>query len=109
MVMDWPGLFGVLGPLSICVTFVVLALLSQRLGRVTRARQDYIGLYVAALLVGIGTLARVVNLGRGAAATADMSHELLFVFFYTILPALGVTLGVIVAWRYWSWLFAERS
>ena len=107
--LDWPGLVGALGPLSICVMFVVLGLLSQRLGRVTRVKPYYVGLYVAALLWGISTLARVVNLGRGASAAAGLGQEALFVLLYIVFPALGVTIGLIAAWRYWSWLFAERD
>lgn len=107
--LDWSGLVGAFGPLSICIMFVVLGLLSQRLGRVTRVKPYYIGLYIAALLFGISTLARVVNLGRGADAAVNLGRESLLLFFYTVVPALGVTIGLIVAWRYWSWLFAERD
>ena len=107
--LDWSGLVGALGPLSIGIMFVVLALLSQRLGRVTRVRPYYIGLYLAAFLLGVSTLARVVNLGRGADAALSLGQEALLVFLYTVAPALGVTIGLIVAWRYWSWLFAERD
>lgn len=107
--LDWPGLFGALGPLALGVMFVVLALLSQRLGRVTRVRPYYVGSYVAALLLGISTLARVVNLGRGAATATELREEPLLVLLYTIIPALAVTIGLIAAWRYWSWLFAERD
>ena len=107
--LDWSGLVGALGPLSMSVMFVVLALLSQRLGRVTRVRPYYLGLYLAALLLAVSTLARVVNLGRGADAAHDLGQDTLLVFLYTVAPALGVTIGLIVAWRYWSWLFAERD
>lgn len=109
MTVDWSGMFGALGPLAICVMFVVLALLSRRLGRVTRVRPMYIGLYIAALLVGISFAARVINLGSGPEHAATLSQDPDLVLIYTGLLALGVTLGLFAAWRYWSWLFAERD
>lgn len=109
MQMDWAGLFGLLGPVSICTAFVLLGLLSQRLGRVTRVPPYYIGFFIAALLVGLSGLARVVNLGLGAEATARLHVDGLLVMAYTGLMALGVTIAAFVAWRYWSWLLSERS
>jgi hypothetical protein len=109
MTIDWPGLFAVLGPLSICVMFIVLALLSRRLGKVTRVRPFYIGLYLGALLVGVSLVARVINLGLGPARAAELNQRSELVLIYTGLLALGVTIGVFSAWRYWSWLFAERD
>ena len=86
-----------LGPVSICVMFVVLGLLSNRLGRVTRTRPYYVGFYVAALLVGASTLWRLVTpAGQAEASVGEVT-----------LMALGVTLGAFVAWRYWSWSFLE--
>ena len=109
MQLDWPGLLGLLGPISIGTMFVVMGLLSRRLGRVTRARPYYIGFFIAALLVGLSALARLVNLGLGAQATARLHVHDLLVLIYTGLMALGVTIAAFVAWRYWSWLLSERS
>jgi hypothetical protein len=93
MPSDWPALFAVLGPIAISVTFVVMGLLSRRLGRVTRTRPYYAGFFLAALLVGLGLLARILDQAP----------------VYTGLLALGVTTAAFVAWRYWSWLLSERS
>src|ERR1044071_8244132 len=102
MALDWTRLLSLIGPLSIFVVMIVMAVLSKRLGSVTHAAPYYIGFYIAALLVGISIVFRVVN---GDGGTTDF----VAVLIYTALPALSVTLGVIIAWRYWSWLFAERS
>jgi hypothetical protein len=51
----------------------------------------------------------MVNLGQGPAAAVALRLEISFVILYTVLPALSVTLGVAVIWRYWSWLLAERG
>lgn len=102
------ALVGLLGPLGIVVMLVVLALLSRRMGRVTRVAPYYAGFLVSAALVAAGLVGRALDLARSAApdpALADTGALLV----YTGLPALGVTVGVITAWRYWSWLLAERS
>jgi hypothetical protein len=107
--MDWSGLFGLLGLASTGVALLVMGLLSKRLGSVTRAPRYYLGFYVAALIVEVSVLARLVNVGRGAAAIAELSRDFGWVFLYNGLPALAVTLGLYVGWRYWSWLLAERN
>jgi hypothetical protein len=107
--MDWGGLVGSFGPLAMCVLFVVLGLLSRRLGRVTRMPRYYLSFYLAAVLVGISALARLVNLGLGGLATAELHQRGMWVVIYSGLPALGITIALMAAWRYWSWLLAERS
>jgi hypothetical protein len=106
--MNWSAWLELLGPVSITVALIVIGLLSKRLGNATRAAPHYVGFFVAALLVGISVIARIVNLGLNLADTEAL-QEPGWVFLYNGLPALGVTLGVIVAWRYWSWLLAERD
>jgi hypothetical protein len=109
MRLDWAGLLGVFGPISISIMFVVLGLLSRRLGHVTRTRPYYIGFFVAALLAGISALIRLVNLGLGPEAAAALGRYDELVLLYTGLMALAVTIAALVAWRYWSWLLAERD
>lgn len=103
MIFDWIGLVGVIGPLSIFVVLIVMALLSKRLGSVTRTRPYYLGFYLAAVLVGLSVLARLTD------ETPPSESGVTSVLVYVGLPALGLTIGVVAAWRYWSWLFAERS
>lgn len=103
------GWLEVLAPLSITVTLIVIGLLSRRLGRATRAAPHYLGFFVAALLVGGSTVARVVNLVFGLAGPDTLREDIRWVLLYHGLPAVGVTLGVVFAWRYWSWLLAERD
>lgn len=90
------------------VMLVVLALISRRLGRVTRAAPHYIAFLVAAVFVAAGLTARALDAAYGAdpVAVHGNSGALLL---YAVLPALGLTLAVVAAWRYWSWLLAERG
>jgi len=107
--MDWAGLLGLIGPISIGLALLVLGLLSKRLGSVTRAPRYYLGFYLAVLLMGISILARLLNVGRGAAAVAELNRNPGWVMLYNGLPAIAVTIGLFVGWRYWSWLLAERN
>lgn len=107
--MDPAGLLAVLGPFSVGLSLVLLARLSKRLGHVTHARAYYIGLYFAAGLVWIGAGARLYNGLVGQVSAADLQHNALWIILYNGLPALGVTLGIVIVWYYWSWLLAERD
>lgn len=109
MRLDWVGLTGMFGPVALCVMFIVLGLLSRRLGRVTRTRPYYVGLFVAAALVGASAVIRMANLGLGVEAAASLHEDDSLVLIYTGFTALGVTIAAFVTWRYWSWLLAERS
>ncbi len=109
MSVDWAGLLGLLGPISFGIALVVIGLLSRRLGSVMRTPRYYLGFFLAAALIAISVLARLLNLGHGAAAAAQLNRDPLWVFLYMGLPAIAMMLGVVVAWRYWSWLLAERN
>jgi hypothetical protein len=81
---------------------VVLGLLSRKLGRVTHARPYYLGFFAAAFLVAVAVIARLFDLG-------GLESVVLAWLVYDGFPAAGVTLGVLFAWHYWSWLLAERD
>jgi hypothetical protein len=78
------------------------------LGQVTRAPRYYLGFYIAAALIGVSALTRFINIARGL-ESAGLRDDPFWVLMYVGCPAIGVTLGVIIAWRYWSWLLAERG
>jgi hypothetical protein len=101
--------FALCGPLSIGLALIILGLLSKRLGSATRAPPFFVGFYVAAGLVFLSAAAQAANLVFGLASQDELTQSLLWVFLYNGLPALGVTVAVYFAWRYWSWLLAEHS
>ncbi len=100
------GLIALMGLLSVAVALVVLGLLSKRLGKVTRAPGYYRVFFVAAglLLVSLGV--RLVDIVNAHVPHADDPTA---VILYLGLPAFALTISLIIAWRYWSWLLAERS
>lgn len=107
--MNWAGLFGLLGMTSICMLLLVMALLSRRLGTVTKAAPYYRGFYLAAIFVAIGVGARIIHLQSEVAQIEELHQNIKWVLLYNGAPTLGVTIGLVVAWRYWSWLLAERN
>ena len=98
-------LLGWIGYLAVGVALFWLALISRKFGRVTHAAPYYIGLLVAAALVSLSAVVRMVTL------FIPVLNELsiLAALVYHGLPAMGVTIGLVFAWRYWSWLLAERD
>jgi len=109
MSVDWGGLFALAGPISITIALMVMALLSRRLGSVMRTPRYYIGFYIAAALMGISVLGRFLNIGYGDDMADTLGQNPLSVVLYVALPSIAITLGLAVAWRYWSWLLAERG
>ncbi|MGJ3237676.1 MAG: hypothetical protein ACFE0Q_03120 [Anaerolineae bacterium] len=100
---------GLIGFLAIAVALIVLARLSQRLGRVTQARPYYLLNYLAALFIGGGSLTRFYFITRGQSNLTATDDNLVYILFIDGLPAIGVTVGLMVTWYYWSWLLAERD
>jgi hypothetical protein len=106
---DWAGAFGALGMASITITLLIMGTLSQRLGRVTKAPLYYIGFYIAAILVGLGVVSRIINLNDDISASSELHRRVLWVLLYNGGPVVGITIGLFFAWRYWSWLLTERT
>jgi hypothetical protein len=101
----WTDWMGILGPLSVSILLFILGRLSRKLGSVTQAKPYHMGFHVSALLVAISALIRVARL----TGWFPLSEAETWGLLYNGLFALGVTLGVVFAWRYWSWLLAERN
>lgn len=107
---DVAGLFGLIGWSGVALMLLVMAALSRRLGRVTQAAPYHRGFYVAALLVLAGVVLRVIHRINRVAAVRDLDQNgTIWVLLTNGLPALGLTIGLVIAWRYWSWLLAERD
>lgn len=109
MIVSLAHIAGLLGYLAIGFTLIVLARLSKKLGEVTHARPFYRGNYLAAVLVWAGVLARFYFITGDQSNFTASDDNLLYILLIDGLPALGVTLGLMVTWYYWSWLLAERD
>ncbi len=107
--MTFIHIFGLLGLFSMGVALVVLGRLSERLGSVTHARKSHRWQYFAACLIWAGMLTRLYFITQGQEALLAPNQNVLYTLVSDGLPAVGVTIGLIVTWHYWSWLLAERD
>lgn len=99
------SLLGLIGPASMIVALIVIALLSQRLGEVTKRAPLYRWFFLSAALVSVSVIWRIFGLIIPDMPMRDVDAEL----FYDLPLALGLVIAVVVAWRYWSWLLSERG
>src|SRR5579863_3431575 len=91
------AVLGLAGPLSLIVASLVIALLSQRLGSITKQVRAYRWFFVA---VGVMTLAIITQLWA-----PDPVNNVI----YPLLMAFGLTIAVAAAWYYWGWLLSENK
>lgn len=102
---------GVLGLIAVIYLVYIFAILSQRLGAVTKMPPYFRGFYVAMAFLGISTLARVMrsNLALSPQSSIGLLNAPLFNLVVYHAPfVIAIVISVGVAWRYWSWLFKER-
>lgn len=106
------AILGSLGLFAIVYALLVLAQFGRKLGAVTKMKPFYKGYYVAACCVG---LALVVRLVRATVfwAPRDTIPSLLnsppfYLLLYHLPLAIGLSLGLVITWHYWSWLLKER-
>ena len=105
---DVTAIFGLIGMASIALATAVLGSISKRMGQVTHTPPYYIGLYISSALFLVSVVVRLVNWLQNVQPAA-LNSDPGSIVLYIGLPALAITLAVIVAWRYWSWLLAERG
>lgn len=99
----------IIAQVSIMLAILVLTRLSFRLGGATKGKQRHVGFYIAAAIMFISIVARVLNWLFEITEINEIQDSLLWVLLYNGLPALSITLALVFAWHYWSWLLAERD
>lgn len=111
---DYPGLAEVLlsplGPMSLIGLLFMLDVyynLSRRLGEVNRMPPYYRRFLIGSGFVGVAILAQIIRTAASIScypeAAIVLSPSFSLVSFH--LPLfIGVFIGVLTAWRYWSWL-----
>lgn len=105
---DTALLLNLVGYASIAFALLVLGRLSQRLSNVTRAPAYYIGIYSASVFLLLGRIAYTVMLLQAPEWVFERRGEFLLVLLGSGLPAIGITISLVIVWYYWSWLLAER-
>jgi hypothetical protein len=91
------AVLGLAGPLSLITSLLVIALLSQRLGTITKQGHTYRWLFAAIGLVAVAVVIRLWTLNSAEDPP------------YPLLMAVALTIGLVTAWYYWGWLLSERE
>lgn len=106
------SLLGTLGTLSVLVLFYILAKLSERFGSVIKMRPQYRYYYVALVFLFVGWIAQLLFMAADlmpANFQTWIQSSWFVLLVYYIPVTIGVTIGLVITWRYWSWLVAERN
>lgn len=104
------ALAGSLGLLSLILATWILAQLSKRLGEVTKMPHYYRGFYVSVACLSVAVVAHFLRMSVFLAEELGppMFHsDVFYLCTYYIPLAVGMTLDLAIAWRYWSWLLRE--
>lgn len=96
-------------PVALGILLLCIGLLSRRMGSASDAPPRYQPFFVGAGLMALCFGLRLIDLLIGLVPADEAAADLFRVMVYRGLPAAAVTLGLIGAWRYWSWLLAERA
>jgi len=103
---------GTIGPLSVIYLFYILARLSERLGSVQKMTPAYRYYYVAICFMGVGFISQLIIIQVSLMPqnfSQWLSSPLFLLLTYHLPMAVGVTLGLIITWKYWSWLITDQD
>ncbi len=103
---------GAVSLLSIIYTFYILANLSRRYGEVIRMPPHYRGFYFAIGLVVVALsshLLRDMVILDPEQEQALLNNDWFYLLAFYLPLALAITLAIIIAWRYWSWILKEQE
>ena len=111
--MDIIGaILGSVGLASLVYALLVLAPFGRKLGAVTKMKPYYRGYYIAASLVSVALVIRIVRASVFWAPHDSipslLNSSLFYLILYHLPLALGLVLGLLITWYYWSWLLKER-
>lgn len=103
---------GSLGLFSILYGLLILAQFGRKLGAVTKMKPFYKGYYVAVCCVGLALIVRFVRAtvfwAPRDTIPSLLSSPLFYLLLYHLPLAIGLSLGLVITWHYWSWLLKER-
>jgi hypothetical protein len=107
--MAYLSIFGII---SVMYLFYALARLSDRLGSVQKMSPIYRLYYVAIAFLAISALAQLLIIHASLSSSivpAWLVSPWMTLITYHLSMTVGVTIGLIVSWRYWSWLVYHRD
>lgn len=101
-----------LGTIAIIFLFFILARLSEKLGAVTRMPLYHRWFWVAIGFMGIALVSQFLRISVALTEQTSygwLNNPLFYLATYHLPMAIGITIGLGVTWRYWSWLLTERD
>ena len=104
------ALAGSLGLFSLLLATWIFAQLSKRLGEVTKLPRYYRGFYVSMACLTIAVIAHFLRTSVFLAENvgpAVFHRDVFYLVTYYLPLAAGMTLDLVVVWRYWNWLLRE--
>jgi len=104
------ALAGSLGLLALILATWILAQLSKRLGEVTKMPRYYRGFHVSMACLSVAAMAHFLRTSVFLAEELGpplLHSDAFYLTTYYIPLAVGMTLDLVIAWRYWSWLLRE--
>jgi hypothetical protein len=105
------AILGSLGSAAMIYGMLILAQLGRKLGAVTKMPPYYRGYYAAAGCLGLATIVRFIRASvfwAGPTGYALLDAPAFYLFLYHLPLAIGLTVGLVITWHYWSWLLKER-
>lgn len=109
MLENLTTLLSVTTPVTLMILLWVMAQISRRFGEVTHRPPIFRWYYVAISLLIAPLAVRVVAVGMPDTDRADLGGNTVGAMFHDIPLALAITLGIVIAWRYWGWLIYARE
>jgi drug/metabolite transporter (DMT)-like permease len=100
---NFGSLLGLAAPLSMALLLIVFALLSKRLGEITRHPRYYRWYFVGAVVIVMAVLLRITLTGWRSAESDQIA------LLYNLLLVIGLIIGVVTTWQYWGWLLGDRG
>ena len=103
---------GTVGTLSVIALFYILAKLSEKFGSVIKMAPIYRYYYLAILLLCLSYIVQLILVRVTLTAEyfpAWLTAPWFLLLTYYLPRAIGVTIALIITWRYWSWLITERN
>jgi len=105
------AIVGSLGLISLIYALVILGQFGRKLGAVTKMRPYYRAYHWAAALLTLALVVRFVRASIFWAPASDvatvLNSPLFYLGLYHLPLAVGLTVGLVVTWHYWSWLLKE--
>jgi hypothetical protein len=106
------AILGSMGLVSLLYALMILSRFGRKLGAVTKMRPFYKGYYAAAGCLGLALIVRLVRAtvfwAPEAAIPPILSSPLFYLVLYHLPLAIGLCLGLVITWHYWSWLLKEQ-